>query len=147
MATLVTAVPISTDQRPSVPLFSFNAGGVTMGHAEASHVLQHALKAAFPLADSSRWSMHSLRIGAATALMKAGASMELIQALCRWRSPKSVNIYARLGARDYGTWLLRAQTQHADSSTTRNLPRFDYDGIIEALSGAVDAFDGNNRNA
>ena len=139
VATLVTAVPISTDQRPSVPLFSFNAGGVAMGHAEASHVLQHALKAAFPLADSSRWSMHSLRIGAATALMKAGASMELIQALCRWRSPKSVNIYARLGARDYGTWLLRAQTQHADSSTTRNLPRFDYDGIIEALSGAVDA--------
>ena len=60
---------------------------------------------------------------------------------------KSVNIYARLGARDYGTWLLRAQTQHADSSTTRNLPRFDYDGIIDALSGAVDAFDGNNRNA
>jgi hypothetical protein len=62
--------------------------GATMSHAEASRVLQHALKAAFPLADSSRWSMHSLRIGAATALMTARASMELIQALCRWRSPK-----------------------------------------------------------
>ena len=71
--------------------------------------------------------------------------MELIQALCRWRSPKSVNIYARLGARDYGTWLLRAQSQHSDSSTTRNLPRFDYDGIIENLSGTMEAWDGNGR--
>ena len=143
VAILVTTVPVSIDQQPSVPLFSFNAEGATMTHAEASRVLQHALKAAFPLADSSRWSMHSLRIGAATALMKAGASMELIQALCRWRSPKSVNIYARLGAQDYGTWLVRAQAEHADSSTTRNLPRFDYDGIVEALSGSIDAWDGD----
>lgn len=71
--------------------------------------------------------------------------MEFIQALCRWRSPKSVNIYGRLGVRVYGTWLLRAQTQHADFSTTRTLPRFDYDGIIEALSGTVNAWDGNGR--
>jgi len=71
--------------------------------------------------------------------------MELIQAFCRWRRPNSVNIYARLGARDNGTWLLRAQAQHAGSPITRNLPRLDYGGVIEALSGAMEAWDCNGR--
>jgi len=37
----------------------------------------------------------------------------------------------------------KGQAEHADSSTTRSLPRFDYDGIVEALSGSIDAYDGD----
>ena len=44
--------------------------------------MHHTLKAAFLFEDSARWSMQSLRVGAANALLKAGASMEMIQALC-----------------------------------------------------------------
>ena len=138
---LLLEVPIPVASRAVVQLFCYDADGTTMGHSEASRVLQHTLKAAFPLEDSSRWSMHSLRIGAATALLKAGASMEMIQALCRWRSPKSVNIYARLGASDYGTWMNEAQLQHTDASTTRNLPCLDNDGIIATLAGPMEAWD------
>lgn len=39
VATLATTVPVTGDRRPSVPLFSFNANGTTMGHAEASSLL------------------------------------------------------------------------------------------------------------
>ena len=141
MAILFLEIPIPVATRAAVPLFCFDTDGTTMGHSEASRVLQYALKAAFPFEDSARWSMHSLRIGAATALLKAGASMEMIQALCRWRSPKSVGIYARLGATDYGTWLNEAQRQHTDASTTRNLPRLDYDGIIASLAGPMETWD------
>ena len=81
VAILFLEVPIPVANRAVVPIFCYDAEGATMGHSEASRVLQHTLKAAFPLEDSSRWSMHSLRIGAATALLKAGASMEMIQAL------------------------------------------------------------------
>jgi len=67
--------------------------------------------------------------------------MEMIQALCRWRSPKSVEIYARLGPSDYGTWLTKAQRQRTDASTSRNLPRRDYDGIIATLAGPIETSD------
>jgi len=67
--------------------------------------------------------------------------MELIQALCRWRSPKSVGIYARLGPADYGRWILLAQRQQADALTAQNLPRIDYDGIVGLLSGVSESLD------
>jgi hypothetical protein len=63
--------------------------------------------------------------------------MELIQAMCRWRSTQSVAVYARLGPADYGRWVVRAQRQHTDSVTAANLPRLDYDGIVALLSGAT----------
>lgn len=99
IAALIVAAPVDSVLQGKVPSFCFATnGGAIFTQAETSRLLQQALKSAFPLEDTNRWSMHSLRIGAATALLAAGASMELIQALCRWRSPKSVNIYARLGA-------------------------------------------------
>jgi len=135
------AVPVTPDRGLVTPLFCFDPAGATFTQSEVDRLLQHVLKAAFPAEDPTRWSMHSLRIGAATALLKARASTELIQALCRWRSPKSVGIYARLGPADYGLWLVRAQKQHTDAVTARNLPRFDYDGVIGLIAGAVDELD------
>ena len=53
----------------------------------------------------------------------------------QWRSTKSIDIYARLGAADYGIWLLRASQQAVDAITARNLPRLDYDSIVSILDG------------
>jgi hypothetical protein len=137
IAAMLIAVPVGPERRATTPLFCLNDGGETLSQSEASRLLEHLLKKAFPGEVASRWSLHSLRIGQACALLKANASMELIQAMCRWRSTQSVAVYARLGPADYGRWVVRAQRQHTDSVTAANLPRLDYDGIVALLSGAT----------
>ena len=128
------AVPIEPHLRSSTLLFCISTSGTPMRHAVADKTLRLLLLAAFPGSAANRWSWHSLRIGCACALLAAGASMALIQAICRWRSISSIEVYARLGAADYGTWVLRIQSQRVDATTARNLPRLDYDGIVAALA-------------
>jgi hypothetical protein len=141
IAEMFLAIPVDLCDYGSTPLFCMSSQGTRFLQGDADRLLSHMLKAAFPLEDSTRWSMHSLRIGAACALLKANASYELIQALCRWRSTKSLEIYARLGPADYGRWVLRASQQQTDAVTARNLPRIDYDGVVGILSGMAEELD------
>ena len=39
----------------------------------------------------------------------------------------------RLGAGDYGQWVLAIQQQRVDATTARRLPRLDWDGVIATL--------------
>jgi len=122
-----------------VPLFRVNGGGDPLRHADADKTLRALIEAAFPEAEPSRWSMHSLRIGAACALLAAQASPALIQAICRWRSEKSLNIYARLGRADYGRFVLEIESRVVDAVTTKRLleTRIDYDSVVAALDGPI----------
>jgi hypothetical protein len=99
IAELIMATPIPMERASITPLFCLDCDGTPLYHREADRILAHLLKVTFPEEDSSRWSFHSLRIGAACALLKANASMELIQALCRWRSPKKRWHLCALGPR------------------------------------------------
>ena len=83
IAELILAIPIPIERVSVTPLFCLDSDGTPLYHREADRILAYLLKTAFPEEDCSRWSFHSLRIGAACALLKANASMELIQALCR----------------------------------------------------------------
>lgn len=141
IARMILAIPIPVHTWAETPLFVLNISGEPLRHRLADVTFRALITAAFPGADVTKWSLHSLRIGCACALLAAHASMDLIQAVCRWRSTQSVGIYARLGAADYGVWVTRAQSQHVDTVTARRLPRIDYDGIIAALGGPVDAAD------
>ena len=127
--------PVSIADRSTTALFCGQAKSTPLKHGEVDRILHSLLLAAFPGEDCTRWSVHSLRIGAACALLASGASTSLIQAIGRWRSTKSIDIYARLGAADYGIWLLRAAQQKVDAITARNLPRLDYDSIVSVLDG------------
>ena len=69
----------------------------------------------------------------------------MIQAICRWRSHASIDIYARLGAGDYGKWILEVQQQHVDATTSRRLPRLDWDGVIAVLQ-ALPADEGGQQH-
>ena len=133
IADMFLAVPIPTSAASSTLLFCTSTAGSPMRHSTADSALRGLLVAAFPSEDPSRWSWHSFRIGCACALLAAGASMPLIQAIARWRSTQSIEIYARLGAKDYGTWVLRVQKQAVDVSTVRNLPRLDSDGVVALM--------------
>ena len=75
--------------------------------------------------EASRYSWHSFRIGLACALLAKGARPELTQALCRWKSPESLVIYARLNAEAYGDWVLSALSARISSVQTANLPPID----------------------
>jgi len=136
IARLIRAVPVEPEKLSSTALFCTDAAGTPLRHAQANRMF-HAMAAA-ALGDeiSKRYSLHSLRIGAATALLAAGASGELIQAMCRWRSPKSVKIYARLGRSDYSEWLLRAARVQTDAVTARNIPRIDHDSTVARLTAS-----------
>ena len=69
----------------------------------------------------------------------APISSALIQALCRWRSLKSIDIYARLGPTDYTRYVLDIERQAVDAVTAKRIheTRFDWDSIVAALDGPV----------
>ena len=116
------------------PLFLLDLRGTPLRHSRADSMFQWFVKATFPSLDPTRWSLHSLRIGAASALLAAGASVALIQAMCRWRSTNSIEIYARLGPADYWKWVTHIQSQAVDSITALRLPRIDWDSIVSSLN-------------
>ena len=140
LAAMFLACPSSQPLSPeTTALFRISPDGEPLRHGEADKTLRLLLQAAFPEADASRWSLHSLRIGAACALLAAKASPALIQAICRWRSTKSIEIYARLGPKDYGRYVLEIERQAVDAITTQRLhgTRIDYDNIVALLDGPV----------
>ena len=49
----------------------------------------------------------------------------MVQALCRWRSPESLRIYARINPRDYAARVRRMFSTDADSTLAANLPVLD----------------------
>ena len=137
IARLIRAVPIADDKLSTTALFCTDAAGTPLRHAQANRTFQAMAVLALGEERAKRYSLHSLRIGAATALLAAGASGELIQALCRWRSPKSVKVYARLGRSDYADWLIRAAKIHTDAVTARNIPQIDHDNTVAWLTATA----------
>jgi hypothetical protein len=131
---MLISVPVSGAAAATTPLFSLSSQGDPVRHRVADSTLRFFLNAALPGEDTTRWSMHSLRIGAASALLAAGASTDQIMAMCRWPSAGSVGIYARFGPSDYGRWIIRAQGARVDAGTALNTPRVDYDDLFSLLN-------------
>jgi hypothetical protein len=60
----------------------------------------------------------------------------MIQALARWRSDKSVAIYARLNPGDYTSWVAKALLQETTSTTTARLPIIDAHDAVATFEAA-----------
>jgi len=140
LAELFLRLPENDAARASTPLFSIDAAGAPLHHSEADEIFKTLIRQAFPGIDISRWSLHSLRIGCASALLAAGARPDLIQALCRWRSPQSALIYARIGPTDYSYWMDRVANQKVDAVTAKRIfdVRIDADAFVAVLNGPTD---------
>ena len=91
----------------------------------ADSLLAGLLRCIMPAAECGKYSWHSFRIGLACSLLAMGASPELIQAMCRWKSKESLDIYARLNVEEYGLWVMKAQAASITSVQTRSLPQLD----------------------
>ena len=85
-------------------MFTTDDGAPFTGHF-LDRLLHGLLPRHFPESVAKRYSWHSCRIWLATALLASGASRAQIQALCRWQTDESLNIYACLGAEQYSRLL------------------------------------------
>jgi hypothetical protein len=92
------------------------------------------LRAHLPEDAAAARSFHSFRIGLACCLRAAGCSDAIIQALVRWRSPESLQIYARLNPSARADFITAATRESASSISTANLPTIDADEAFAALS-------------
>jgi hypothetical protein len=136
---MVLACPVPVDLMRSTPLFSSGPGAGPAARPLRHNALDAALRALLRTfmdeATAARYSWHSFRIGLACALLAAGASESVILALCRWRSPESLRVYARFNRSVSAAWLDAAATQALDSVQAPNPPALTpgADGVPGAL--------------
>ena len=122
LRTMVMACPVEPGQMKSTPLFSAGPTFEPMRHHDLDDSLKALVHDAFGAALAGNYSWHSFRIGLACALLAAGAPESTILALCRWRSPASLRVYARLSFDEYTSWLEAAEAQHVQAIQGPNLP-------------------------
>jgi len=72
------------------------------------YYLEHLLRENASEERIDAYSFHSIRIGFACAILAANCPYDMIQALARWRSDRSVAIYARLNPSEYSGWVTKA---------------------------------------
>jgi hypothetical protein len=114
--------PCNGPQRAKTPLFFSDAKFSPLRHSTVDCYLEHLLRANVPAERVKAYSFHSFRVGFACALLAAHCPYDMIQALARWRSDKSVAIYARLNPNDYAGWVTKALQQKTTSRTAARLP-------------------------
>ena len=139
---LELAFPLRGGHRLHAPLF-FTDGRTfaPMTHSTVDTYLGHLLRANVPADQMASYSFHSFRIGFACALLAANCPYDMIQALARWRSDKSIAIYARLNPDDYAAWVAKALRQHTTSTTTARLPFIiDADDAVATFQHAATHF-------
>lgn len=101
-------------------LFTADDGSPFTGHF-LDRLLHGLLLRHFPESVAKHYSWHSCRIWLATALLASGASRAQIQALCRWQTEESLNIYACLGAAQYSHLLSAAFNVRIDAARATTL--------------------------
>lgn len=134
---LELAFPLRGAQRVHAPLFFTDGRSFApMTHSTVDTYLGHLLRATVPSDQVASYSFHSFRIGFASALLAANCPYDMIQALARWRSDKSVAIYARLNPEDYAGWVAKALQQDTTSTTTARLPTIDAHDAVATFPNA-----------
>jgi hypothetical protein len=121
-------LPLHGHERLSSPLFLM-AVGVPFTYHHLDKMMREVKDLILPgSADASLFTYHSFRITLATQL-GAVTSMEItdddIQALCRWQSKQSVDIYKRMQPARYIAMLDAAMKSRITSYQTSNLPAID----------------------
>ena len=102
-------------------LFTDDHGAPFTGHF-LDRLLHGLLLRHFPESVAKNYSWHSCRIWLATALLASGASRAQIQALCRWQTDESLNVYACLqGAEQYSRLLAGAFGVRIDAARAATL--------------------------
>lgn len=134
---------VQPQDRRAVPLFSDEAGGALVG-SDMDRALHDALALYNPRVAATR-SWHSYRIRLASKLRAArslsGApaySDDVIQALLRWKTPASLQIYARYNTATYAAILRSVSDEDITSIQYANLPETSELDRMEVLASNAD---------
>ena len=116
-----------TDERAGAPTssscrpFPTSPAQLPFSGAQLDGLLGHLLARHYPPATVKLYSWHSARIFLACALLAAKATRAQIQAVCRWQTEESLNIYACLGAKQYASLLTDAMAVRIDAARAATL--------------------------
>jgi hypothetical protein len=143
LAALELAAPVHGSNRARSPLFPAEEPGVSLNHALADRMFAELAEFALGVLTAATLSLHSGRVWLACAMLARRCSGPLIQAFCRWKSPESVKIYARINPEYYANTLLDVFGADVSSVCADNLPQTDDDMNFAQLhaDGAIDQDD------
>ena len=124
-----------------VALFTGN-DSLPFSGSQLDTLLHHMLCRTYPAQTAKLYSWHSARIWLACALLASNASRAQIQAVCRWQTEDSLNIYACLGASQYADILSKAMSVRIDAARANSLadavPFIDISDVRRAQHAADD---------
>ena len=96
LAELELALPVRGAARKSTPMFTIDDTHAAMSHAFADDLFRALAEHALGSAVANTLSLHGGRIFLAVALRARGYSVDMIKAICRWKTDASAVLYARL---------------------------------------------------
>lgn len=97
--------------------------GLPFSGNQLDNILRHLLLRHYPAATVRLYSWHSFRIWLACAMLAAKCTRAEIQAVCRWQTEQSLNIYARMGEGHYSDLLCRSLVIDIDAARAQHLAR------------------------
>jgi hypothetical protein len=95
--------PVALDRRASTPAFSPTADAVPYRGDELQTDFNTLLVFLFGIAIAALHSLHAIRVTVACVLLAHKRSDGRIQAMCRWKSPESLRVYAEMTAAEYAS--------------------------------------------
>ncbi|KAJ1641134.1 hypothetical protein T492DRAFT_853864 [Pavlovales sp. CCMP2436] len=102
-------------------------------HATVDALIAGLVRSFMPEHEATRYSAHSMRIGAACALLCAGVSTAMFQRLCRWRSEEAQRIYARIEPAAYLKRISELAHTRLRPDALNGLPDIDNDDVAAGL--------------
>ena len=133
LAALELQMPVRGADRARTPLYTTGPDRRSLDHGSADSLFDALSIYALGATVAKTLSLHSGRVWLACALLESKYDDPTIEAMCRWKSPKSVRIYARMQPKDYASILLAAMNASVDPSLVRSIPTLDLDSVIAAL--------------
>ena len=126
--------PVAPEHRRHVPLFCSDDEGTPFLHAPADSIFSTACLLCFGAQVARTLSLYSGRVWLACALLSAGHSTAIIQAMCRWLSPAAVRIYAHMDPEAAMSMLASAIRAPITSRLVTNTPTTDADSDVRAIA-------------
>ena len=126
LAELEMAAMVPAGRRAATPLYGPVVGQrFTPAQLDAAFTLLLARGAGLSDDEISKYSVHSFRIFLACALLAANCPRWLIMRMLRWRSEKSLEIYARVSDAEWSGRLSDSLGVTVDASLVPRMPQID----------------------
>ena len=135
IAEIELALPCAGEARESTPLLTTRTGEMIRREDLAKAMRQALLTVGVPEVRAKALTLHSFRRYLACALLARKASPDTICALLRWRSTKSLAIYAQLTPDAYASLIADAANADVSVVIASQLPIYEREQVLEGFIG------------